>query len=90
MNKYIRIRKKKRRLLMYASGAGVAGGLVVLLILWGILGWISLVVAVTVGAMNRGRSGFGWCVLALLTSPVIAALSLFLVGKAPERNYKNE
>lgn len=47
----------------------------------GFLGWLFLSIAVGVYASNhRGRSGFGWFLLALLISPVIAFI-LVLVMK---------
>lgn len=38
--------------------------------------WVLLSVAVGVWAGNRGRSGFGWFVLAVLVSPLIAGVFL--------------
>ena len=39
-----------------------------------LLFWLAFAVAVGVLASNRGRSGFGWFVLAVLFSPLLAGL----------------
>lgn len=47
----------------------------------GFLGWFFLAIAVGVYASNhRGRSGFGWFLLSLLISPLVAFI-LVLVMK---------
>jgi Na+/melibiose symporter-like transporter len=40
-------------------------------------------------ANNRGRSAFGWVVLSLLVSPILACLLLWLLGDNPNR-FDNE
>ncbi|MBJ6372757.1 hypothetical protein [Sedimentitalea arenosa] len=36
-------------------------------------------------ATNRGRSAFGWVLLSLLFSPILACLLLLLIGDNPDR-----
>ena len=50
-----------------------------------IIAW--LVLAAVIGAMasNRGRSGFGWFLLAIVTSPILAALFLAAAGDLRSR-----
>ena len=43
-----------------------------------ILFWIGLAIAVGVFASNRGRSGFGWFLLAVLISPLLGGIFLLL------------
>ena len=47
-----------------------------------LLFWIGLAVIVGVGANTRGRSGFGWFILAILISPIIAGLLVLALGPA--------
>ena len=42
--------------------------------------WFGLAVVVAVFAARRGRSGFGWFVLALLISPLLAGLLCLALG----------
>lgn len=46
--------------------------------------WMLLAVVVGVAAHKRGRMGFGWFVLAVMLSPLIAGLLLLAVGGAAE------
>lgn len=41
--------------------------------------WFIFAVIVGVGASSRGRSGFGWFVLAMLISPLLAVILLVLL-----------
>lgn len=41
--------------------------------------WFIFAVIVAVGAGSRGRSGLGWFVLAMIISPLLAVILLFLV-----------
>lgn len=50
------------------------------MVIIGIFVWLVLCVVVGVAAGNRGRSGFGWFLLAFLLSPLIAAILLILLG----------
>jgi hypothetical protein len=47
--------------------------------------YLTLVTQVGMGAVRRGRDGGLWSIYALLASPLVAALSLFLLGEAPEK-----
>jgi hypothetical protein len=49
---------------------------VIIAILWFVFAFV-----VAFGAHNRGRSGLGWFVLAILLSPVLAGIALIIVGK---------
>jgi hypothetical protein len=49
-----------------------------------IVGWIVFSVLVGFLAMSRGRSGFGWCLLALAISPLIAGVLVLVL--APRRD----
>lgn len=46
--------------------------------------WFLLAIVVGVAASRKGRSGFGWFVLALFISPVIAGLLVLLVSDQRE------
>lgn len=46
-----------------------------------LLVWGGMAVAVGVVAAARNRSGFGWLVLSLMFSPVLAGLVLALLGR---------
>lgn len=54
-----------------------------------IVGWVVLAIVVAFVAPIRGRSGFGWFLVALLLSPVIALLLLIVLpdlkGEIAER-----
>ncbi len=41
--------------------------------------WLAFSVAVGMIASNKGRSGFGWFVLAMLISPLIAGIFVLIV-----------
>lgn len=43
---------------------------------FGPLFWIGFAIAVGIWASNRGRSGFGWFLLACIISPLLAAIFL--------------
>lgn len=43
--------------------------------------WVLLSIVVGVAASSRDRSGFGWFVLALLISPLIAGLLVLALGR---------
>jgi hypothetical protein len=43
--------------------------------------WIGLAVVVGVAANSRGRSGFGWFVLAVVISPLLAGLLVLALGR---------
>lgn len=45
-----------------------------------IIVWLALAIVIGSIASGRGRSGFGWFLLALLVSPLLAAVLLLLVG----------
>lgn len=45
--------------------------------------WIVFALIVGAGASNRGRSGFGWFLLALILSPLLAGFALVVVGARP-------
>lgn len=44
--------------------------------MWIILVWLVFAVIVAVAANTRGRNAFGWCILALLFSPLLVGLFL--------------
>lgn len=48
-----------------------------------ILVWIVLSIVIAFGAGNRGRSAFGWLIFSLLLSPLIAGISLLVLGNPP-------
>ena len=57
--------------------------------------WLLLAVAVGIYAGRKGRSGFGWFVLALLLSPIIAGIFALVVsdktkatGPSPDTHVK--
>lgn len=41
--------------------------------------WLAFSIVVGVGASGRGRSGFGWFILAFLFSPLLTVILLFLL-----------
>jgi len=43
--------------------------------------WVGLAVAVGFAAVKRGRSGFGWFILACLISPLLGGIFLALLPK---------
>ena len=47
---------------------------------WGVV-WFGLAVCIGALASRRERSGFGWFVLALVISPVLAGVLLLLMGE---------
>jgi hypothetical protein len=47
--------------------------------------WLGLAIIVGVGANTRGRNGPGWFLLALIISPLLAALLLLALPKKLER-----
>lgn len=51
----------------------------------GPLFWIGFAVAVGVWASNRGRSGFGWFLLACVISPLLAAIFLAVTKNHSEQ-----
>jgi uncharacterized membrane protein YiaA len=46
--------------------------------------WLILAVLIGVWASNRGRSGFGYFLLAAILSPLIGALILLIAGPKPK------
>lgn len=42
--------------------------------------WIGLAMAVGIWASKKGRSNFGWFLLAVMVSPLLAGIFLLLVG----------
>lgn len=50
-----------------------------------VLFWVGGSIAVGVGASSRGRSGFGWFVLSLLISPLLALIVLALMPNLAEK-----
>lgn len=50
-----------------------------------IAAWLVLAAVIAAMASNRGRSGFGWFLLAVVTSPVLAALFLAAAGDLRSR-----
>lgn len=46
--------------------------------------WVLLAIVVGYAGSTRGRSGFGWFLLALLISPLIAAFVLMLIRNLAE------
>lgn len=49
-----------------------------------IIFWSIAAVVVAVIAANRGRSGFGWFLLAMLISPLLAGILVLALGKVQE------
>ena len=45
------------------------------------LGWLIFSIIIGVGASGRGRNGFGWFVLAVAISPILALILLVLLPK---------
>jgi len=45
--------------------------------------WFIFAIVVAVGAAARGRSGLGWFVLAMIISPLLAVILLFLLPANP-------
>lgn len=43
--------------------------------------WIGFAIIVGVAANNRGRNGIGWCLLAVVISPLLAGLLLFAMPR---------
>ena len=52
--------------------------------------WIGIAIVVGVGAHGRGRSGFGWFLLAIFLSPLIAGLLLVVLPDLYVRDLLNE
>lgn len=50
-----------------------------------IVGWIALSLLVWFLALGRGRSGFGWCLLALAISPLLAGILLLVLTPVSSR-----
>ena len=51
--------------------------------------WFIISIVVGIAASSRGRSGFGWFLLAVLISPILALL--FLIAFPPkQRHIENE
>lgn len=46
--------------------------------------WLVFCVFVGVMASKRGRSGWGWGVIAAVISPILAAVALLLAGEKKE------
>ena len=44
-----------------------------------VLGWVVFAIVVGIAASYRGRDGFGWFLLALLISPLVAVILLLLI-----------
>jgi len=44
-----------------------------------VLLWLGIAVVIGVGAKGRGRSGFGWFLLAIFLSPLVAGLLLVVL-----------
>jgi hypothetical protein len=55
-------------------------------LLTGLIGWILFSAVVGVGANTRGRNGFGWFALALVTSPLIAGLFLLALPRKDQKD----
>ena len=55
-----------------------------------IVAWIVLCIAVGVGAANRNRFGFGWFLLAVITSPIISGFILLLLGAKTPRSPRSD
>lgn len=47
--------------------------------------WVIFAVVIGIGASTRGRSGFGWFVLAMFISPVIGLVLLLLLPRRDEQ-----
>lgn len=47
-----------------------------------VVGWILAAVVVGLIAGSRGRSGFGWFVLAVMISPLLAGILVLALGRA--------
>jgi hypothetical protein len=43
--------------------------------------WIGLAIVIGVAAHYRGRSGFGWMLLAMILSPILIGLLLFVIPR---------
>lgn len=43
--------------------------------------WFGLAVIIGIAASRRGRSGFGWFILAVFISPLLAGLLLLALGR---------
>lgn len=54
------------------------------------LGWIIFAVIVGVAANTRGRNGFGWFLIALVTSPLIGGLLLLALPRVEPTIATNE
>jgi phosphotransferase system glucose/maltose/N-acetylglucosamine-specific IIC component len=50
--------------------------------------WLGLAIAIGAIAGNKGRSGFGWFLFALLLSPLIAGFFLLLTGEGKANKRK--
>jgi hypothetical protein len=44
-----------------------------------VVGWLIFSIVVGIGASGLGRSGFGWFVLAVVITPLLAVILLFLL-----------
>lgn len=53
--------------------------------LYGAVIWIVTVIIITVAANKRGRSGFGYFLLALLLSPVVGFIALIALPDPDEK-----
>ncbi len=47
--------------------------------------WLVLSIVIGIGAASRGRSGFGWFLLSILISPLIALILLLLMPSKAAR-----
>jgi uncharacterized membrane protein YhdT len=52
--------------------------------------WLAFSIIVGVAASHRGRSGFGWFLIACVITPLLALLLVFVIPKVPRRGSSAE
>lgn len=50
--------------------------------------WLALWILTMTLASKRGRSGFGWALLALLLSPLLTCIILLCIGETQKRRFE--
>lgn len=50
--------------------------------------WLTLLVLTINMAIDRGRNGFGWMILALFISPILTTVVLLCIGETTKQRWK--
>ena len=73
-----------------ATFTAAMAGASIFVAIWLVLAWLLCVILIAIAAHGRGRSPLWWLCLAILLTPLIAALMLLLFAERPDLRVRRD